>query len=400
MGRSTALAWPSMGCGAKLLSQVNVALFVVQTNFSVGAIVASIGMPSLNPLMFALIREAAAGTLLSLCAWSRGAPRSVPRREDWGRFIVIGCCVAGTQLFAIVGLTLSSQAVDFALWQPTQPIFVAAASIMVGWEVPHLKRLVGIACAMAGCVVSATADAHAGASRKTVDIAAHGLFAASCACGATYQLLAKGVLEKYPALSVAAWCYDIAALVVAVASLATSHVDQRFLCPACRSGFWKVPRSALPALMWWIVMSTVLNYALQVWAIKHSSPTLVTASSALQPVLTAAMTITLLSLRPRLNCHREASSTCLSAPGYPDAVACVLIFIGLALVLHTESADLPALRQRGSPSTPPDILVDTSVSPSAKLLQVPPTDTHEVLWRPPQADSRMRNVVSSRTFFW
>lgn len=354
-----------------MMSWRDVALVVIQFNFAVGAIVAAVGMPALNPLMFALIRESAAGAVLTWCAHMTSFPRW-PEKEDWRRLVMTGCCVAGTQLFGIVGLKLSSRAVDFALWQPTQPAAVAAASIAIGWEAPQRKRLGGIACAAAGCLLSAASSAQGGA-RSRADVAANACFAASCASGAAYQMLAKSVLDRYPSLCVAAWCYDVAAVIVAFASVAAWPVANG-LCPDCRGKFWRVPVDALPAVAWWIVMSTVVNYALQVWAIKHSSPTLVAASSALQPVIVAALTFVALALAPRLACSGHKDVNCLAAPSPLDAAACVLVLSGLWLVVTTERRyDDPSKLlddgELGSINDDEDVVAEMPASPrTASLL--------------------------------
>lgn len=290
-------------------------LILIQINFSVGAILASVGM-HLNPFLFALLRECAAGMALMVSSRVSVGPMRI---DHVRRFLLIGSCVAGTQLLSIVGLSLSNSPLDFALWQPTQPIAVAAASVALGWEAPRRSRSLGIASAVAGCVVSATNQKESG-RRSAQDFAANGFFAASCACGAVYQLAAKSVLDKYPSVFVAAWCYCIAAFEVAIVSLVASFFYDS-------ATFWKVPCEALPPLAWWIVMSTVINYALQVWAIKHSSPTIVTASSALQPVFTAGISFFLLAL---------FCDHCVDAPDEVDLLACILVLLGLALVLSSE----------------------------------------------------------------
>lgn len=316
--------------GSRSKTKVHVALLVVQANFSVGAIVAAVGMPSLNPLLFALVRESAAGVILYCVGlWQTGMTR--PRR--WARFVAVGTCVAGTQLFAIVGLKLSGNAVSFAVWQPTQPVAVAAVSILLGWERFEVSRVAGIICAAAGCVMVAATSGHA-----TAGLVANACFALSCAAGAAYQLAAKPLVHAYPAVCVTAWCYCVAAGITVAAALVTaaSPAIQHFLCPDCNDDFWTLPTDALPALAWWIFMSTVTNYALQMWAIKHSSPTLVTAYSALQPVLTAALTVLVIFLVPHFECRHDRDN-CLTPPDAYDAAACVLVLAGLSFVVRTEA---------------------------------------------------------------
>ncbi|KAJ8598880.1 hypothetical protein CTAYLR_009963 [Chrysophaeum taylorii] len=302
--------------------RVHLALWIVQLNFSIGAIVANVG--SINPVTFAVIRETAAGGILYVVS-TRFTGINGPQIRDWCRFARIGGCVAATQLLGIVGLKFASP-VAFAIWQPTQPALVSAVSVCVGWERPKALRFAGIACAAAGCLVVA-------GRAERAEISAHLCFAASCVAGAAYQILVKTVVHRYPPICVASWCYCVAAvLTVALAALFSS------------SEGWVVPVAAVPALLWWIFASTVLNYGLQVWAIKHSSPTLVTSYAALQPVLTAALTLALIFLLPNLGCEVEPSSSgrrsrttgCLVAPGATEALGGTLVLSGLALTVMTE----------------------------------------------------------------
>ena len=137
---------------------------------------------------------------------------------------------------------------------------------------------------------------------------------------------------------VAAASYALAACCTAAAAagLAAAPGDVgAWLCPDC-DGFWRVPSSALPALLWWIFMSTVLNYALMLWAVAASSPTLVTAFSALQPIAAAGVTLAALASRPRFRCRGAADARCLRPPAASDGLAAALVVAGLSLVVRTE----------------------------------------------------------------
>ena len=158
-----------------------------------------------------------------------------------------------------------------------------------------------------------------------------------------------------------ALCYSSAALLTVALALALSLTPAaaRFLCPECGRSAWRVPRAAWPALAWWILMSTIVNYSAQMWAIKHSSPTLVTSFAALQPPLAAALSETLVWLRPALECGsndaarrclardptaslstrqkpREKTTTTRRRPTLLDVTAAAAIVAGLYFVVGTE----------------------------------------------------------------
>jgi len=120
---------------------------------------------------------------------------------------------------------------------------------------------------------------------------------------------------------------------------ASSHAST-FLCPECNHhhNFFYVPLNAMPTLLWWIGPSTIINYALQLWAIQQTSPTLVTAYSALQPVLATIFTLTLLFFfASRFECQHHQSYTCLDNPTYYHFIACFLVLTGLALIISSEA---------------------------------------------------------------
>ncbi|KAH8087632.1 transmembrane transporter [Aureococcus anophagefferens] len=265
--------------------RVYAACVLVQLNFAVGAVVAALGLPLIHPMCFALIREASAAALLLL--WARGTTTPRERRvaADWRVLCRVGACAAATQLLALVGLKLSSNPTVFALYQPAQPARRRGvrAPPLGGfrrdarrWRIHRLRRL----------RARGLRDARRPRGRPVVVAAASYALAACCTAAAAAGLAAA------PG-DVGAW-----------------------LCPDC-DGFWRVP-AALPALLWWIFMSTVLNYALMLWAVAASSPTLVTAFSALQPVAAAGVTLAVLASRPRFRCRGAADARCLRPPAASD----------------------------------------------------------------------------------
>ncbi|KAJ1456312.1 hypothetical protein M885DRAFT_517792 [Pelagophyceae sp. CCMP2097] len=317
---------------------VPLALVVVQFNFAVGGIVATLALPAMNPLLFAAIREAVAGPSLAIIALRLGGPepfRRLLRGDSRGRVFLVGAFVSVMQLLGIVGIKLSSNAVLFSIWQPTQPIFVVAASIVLRWEAINVNRLFGIACAFAGCIVVASSS-FTGGSQGPNELLANALFCAAAVTGAAYAVASKPVLLRHPSIVITACCYSVAGVLTVAAALiaAASPSASRFVCPDCVE-LWTVPRSAVPALAWWTVMSTIVNYSLQMWSIKHSSPTLCTAAAALQPVMTAAMSLLLLNLRPALGCGFGATK-CLRQPTLLDALGGLAIIAGLMMVVRTE----------------------------------------------------------------
>ena len=112
------------------------------------------------------------------------------------------------------------------------------------------------------------------------------------------------------------------------------------LCPEC-SSFYAVPLEAWPALAWWIVCSTCVNYALMMWCVKRSSPTLVSAASALQPPLAAVCALIAIALTGGAAACGAGDGRCVAAPTGRDGVAAWLVVCGVLAVALSEPPPAP-----------------------------------------------------------
>ncbi len=109
------------------------------------------------------------------------------------------------------------------------------------------------------------------------------------------------------------------------------------LCPEC-SSFYAVPLQAWPALAWWIICSTCVNYALMMWCVKRSSPTLVSAASALQPPLAAVCALIAITVTGGTATQRPSPTPHAAAPPVRDGVAAALIVCGVLAVARSETS--------------------------------------------------------------
>ena len=118
-------------------------LILAQCIFGGGSVVGKLGVARFNPLVFALIREAAAGALLLL--WALRCDGCVPLRRGRDAWLFLGCGVFifTNQAAFIVGDKLAG-AVLASAWQPTQPVFTLLISIALAWERCTLGKAAGI----------------------------------------------------------------------------------------------------------------------------------------------------------------------------------------------------------------------------------------------------------------
>lgn len=242
--------------------KVHGALITAQVLFGSASIVGALGLPSFNPLVFALIRELAAGALLLVT--SILATRMLPTeiaKEHLLRFAILGLCIAGTQGFFIIGIKLSS-GLTATIWQPTQPIITATLSMATGQEPKNWLRVLGVLLAFGGVLVVALAssgsDSSSGDGGK--QLAGNVCLFLNCLTGACYIMLSKEPLKYYPPLCVSAWSYCGAAVWMTIIALstATSTTTMHFLCTDCE-GIWVIPLAAVWAMCYWIVFSSAVR---------------------------------------------------------------------------------------------------------------------------------------------
>ena len=107
------------------------------------------------------------------------------------------------------------------------------------------------------------------------------------------MLASKRVLKtgRYESITVTAWSYLIATFMMAIFAvvLSWSETMSKFLCYDCEGSIWNVPTSAIPALIWYIIMTSSTAYGLITWANKYASGTLVIGYTVLQPMASAML---------------------------------------------------------------------------------------------------------------
>lgn len=287
---------------------VNCALIAPQLIFGISAVVGTIGLPSFHPLTFAIVREANATIILLLAAHavSKYAGRESGlwsgSLKDWKLILLSALGLFMSQAFYIMGIKLSS-AVAASVWQPSQPILTAAVCMVLGWEPFNFHRLLGIFVAFLGCAImvlgggTVTGESMGGGGEEYNSAFSNMMGQVSFlinSCGSSlYVLASKRVLAtgRYESVAVTAWSYLCATFMMIVFGLvmSTSESLSMFLCSDCEGSVWHVPRSAIPALIWYIVMASSTAYGLITWGNKYATGTLVIGYTVIQPMASAVM---------------------------------------------------------------------------------------------------------------
>lgn len=228
----------------------------------------------------------------------------VPLRSDMVLFTGMGICIFTNQAFFIIGDKLAGPVISSA-WQCSQPIFTLSISLVLGWEGASLLKTLGIAVSFLGGAFMICY----GQPLHSPGFAGNILLLLNCLGTSLYVILGKFAMDRYPSLSITAWSYINASVMMAIAagSLNTQCWFIEFVCPpdvgstaqcgkkptSCTA--WSVPPEAVLPLVYWILFNSMAAYFLITWANRYARAGFVLAYTALQPftstVLTAALVV-------------------------------------------------------------------------------------------------------------
>jgi len=274
------------------LPSVIISLVTVQAVFGGNAVVNRAALNGgIDPLIFSFLRDIGASAVLLLGCYVTMGRLVRPRQEDLFAFALLG--VLGVyigQTFQVMAQK-SVTPVNALLWQPSQPVFAALISAMLGMEPLQLStmhgrlKLLGIVVTVCGAVFSTVMSSihpthgtgSSSSSRGSSPLLGNLLLCIQVTSGASYQVLQKHVLSSaanYPPLIVATYGYVAGTLMVML------------VLPVCRLElhYWTVSIATTWKLAYAVFLTSAFNYALCAYANKHSSPTLVTSFFPLQVV--------------------------------------------------------------------------------------------------------------------
>jgi len=292
-------------------SAVLFALLTIQVLFSTLHVVGKRVMAELAPLAFAGSRVAIATPILLLLAWRHD--RFVPARSDWPRLALLGLLgIFANQTLFLLGLNFTT-ATSSAILMPSIPVFTAAAAAALGVERVAGRRLLGILIAAGGALVLLDPTRLDVSPRATIGNA---LILSNCLCYSFFLVLMRPLFARIPWRTLIAWCFLFGSL----GTLAVS-------APAIAATDWTaLSRVGALGVVYIGVVPTAFNFALNTWAVRHSSPALVAAFTTLQPVLTSGLAAWTLGEAVRPN----------------QALGFLLIVLGLVMVQRLRSAGSPA----------------------------------------------------------
>lgn len=281
---------------------VHLALACAQAGFALFPMFGKLAMTTLPPLVLAGLRVASAALVLETIRRAAGAP--LPARADRGIFVFLAFLgVSINQVFFILGLSLTT-AINTAVLTATIPVFTLAVALLFRHERFRLRTLLGLVFALGGALVLLELEKF---DWRSDFVKGDLLLLANCLSYSFYLVLGRPVMTRYraPTAVSAVFLYGaLPILFVAMPSFA------RF-----------APASVTP-LAWWslaaiVVISTVLPYLLNSWALARTEASRVAFYVFLQPFIGTAVAIVVLNEQLTLR----------------TVVAAALIFAGLGVTV-------------------------------------------------------------------
>jgi drug/metabolite transporter (DMT)-like permease len=323
--------------------RANLALGAANFIFGAGNVVSKIGLTGLNPILFALIREAVSGPLLvAIAHWLE--PNVRLDRRDWWRFVLTGLGLFATNFCYIVGVKLAG-ATAAAIWQPAQPIFICAFAIFLKYERATKMKLSGILIAAGGCLFVSLYGQ--GLDFSGEQSWGNVIFFIQCIACAGFYISEKPLLERYPPITTVGYAYLVASCLMAVTASAVNTVPAvlDFVCDDCHGQGWDVPSSAWVAIAYWVFAGSIMGYLLNTWGNQYVDASLLGAYAVLQPIVTVAVSSVVIVSFP--NGGPKNNSWGLKGPDVND-FGVFGIIAGLMLVVYDNKLNQPELEPRKS----------------------------------------------------
>jgi drug/metabolite transporter (DMT)-like permease len=226
----------------------------------------------------------------------------MPRRDFLWLVLSSVIGVVANQFLFVKGLSMTT-AINATLLSSAIPVFTLLVSIVFGYDRLSLKRILGIAVAMAG-VFFLVNPARADFSTRTT--VGNLLIISNSFLYATYIVISKDLFERYGALNVITWIFLVGAVLSIPAGLYTLSGEQLQF----------VGLTVWLAVGFIILFPTVGAYYLNAWALTKVSPSIVAVYIYLQPLIAFGLAPMVLGERP--NTHTLG--------------AALLIFVGVAIV--------------------------------------------------------------------
>ena len=273
-----------------------------------------------TPRQIASWRVVVGSLVFGLGSWWVYRARFWPARRDLPKLALAAVLgVVLNQLLALEGVARSTST-NAGLIMTLIPVFTFAIAAGVGQERLSLRRVAGVPIAMTGAAVVVLGRSEGGFGFGGPYLTGNLLMASNCLCYACYLVLVRPMLARMPSMVLLGWVYLLSLPVMPwIGGLPPSLPSQ-----VSTEGWWGFAGI--------LVVTTVLAYGLNTFALARVPASVTTIYIYLQPLIAAGAGVWILDeqLGPEL------------------VPAALLLFAGIALV--TWPGRRPSARegQRGS----------------------------------------------------
>ncbi len=229
----------------------------------------------------------------------------IPEKVEKKDLIRLSICgffgIAANQLMFFSGLELTST-IHASIIMVSSPIIVSILALFILKEKINYKKIIGIAIGLSGALLIITNKEN---GSDNFGLWGDVLIFLNATSYGLYLVLVKPIMHKYHPITVLKWVFTFGFIIIIPFGLYDIETIN-----------WVMPTHIILKIGFVILFTTFFCYLLNIYGVKHVSPTIVSSYIYLQPILTAF--IALLSGREQINRLVIISS--------------ILIFIGVYLV--------------------------------------------------------------------
>lgn len=211
------------------------------------------------------------------------------QRSDWRKFVELGVYgVVFNQIFFVLGLSHTSVAHSSVIIS-LSPVLVLIIARLRGLEELTSAKVAGVAASFVG--VAILSSEH-GVSLRSPTLLGDLITFGGSSAFAYYTVAGKEVANRYSSLTMNAYCYLVAALLILPFTV----------WQGLRLNWHVVTTNGWLALLYMALFSSGVAYLIYYWALRRISATRAATLSYLQPVLATLLGVLFLSehLSPRL----------------------------------------------------------------------------------------------------
>lgn len=256
-------------------TKAHLALLAANLIYGANFTIAKHVMPRLIPAFGFIFIRVMGSVILFWLLWLMDPGPVRIERKDWGRFLLCGITgITINQMMFFKGLSLTLP-IHASLMQLTSPVLITLiAAFLIGERLSWIKGL-GLVLGISGAALLVTMgkDVGGGASTRLGDF----LVFINSFSYATYLVLVKPLMEKYPPLTVIRWVFTFGFPIVSI---------------LCWKDFTQIRWQAFQTSDWLaaafvVVCTTFLAYLFNAYALGNLRASTVGAYIYLQPLFAA-----------------------------------------------------------------------------------------------------------------